>query len=82
MVDTLGWILLDQGETENALARLQAASAVLPGNAEVRYHVAVALQRAGRTADARAVLEQLLSSGASFTSKPEAEKLLDELKRG
>jgi putative PEP-CTERM system TPR-repeat lipoprotein len=82
IADTLGWILLAQGDTANALARLQAASAAMPGDPEIRYHVAAALDRAGRPADARALLEQLLGSGASFESKTEAEKLLEGLKRG
>jgi putative PEP-CTERM system TPR-repeat lipoprotein len=80
--DTLGWVLLAQGDVQAALPHLEAASAALPGNPEIQYHVAVALQRAGRASDARAVLEKLLSSGVSFASKAEAEKLLDELKRG
>jgi len=80
--DTLGWVMLEQGEIQAALPQLEAASAALPGNPEIQYHVAVALQRAGRPSDARAVLEKLLSSGTSFTSKAEAENLLDELKRG
>ena len=80
--DTLGWVMLEQGEVQAALPQLEAASAALPGNPEIQYHVAVALQRAGRPNDARAVLEKLLSSGTSFASKAEAEKLLDELKRG
>ena len=80
--DTLGWVLLAQGDVQAALPHLEAASAALPGNPEIQYHVAVALQRAGRASDARAVLEKLLGSGASFASKAEAEKLLDELKRG
>jgi len=80
--DTLGWVLLAQGDTEKALSHLEAATAAMPGNPEIRYHVAVALGRAGRAADARAVLEKLLGSGASFTSKEDAQKLLDELKRG
>jgi putative PEP-CTERM system TPR-repeat lipoprotein len=82
IADTLGWVLLAQGDTEKALSHLEAASAASPGNSEIRYHVAVALGKAGRPADARAVLEKLLSSGASFTSKEDAQKLLDELKRG
>jgi cellulose synthase operon protein C len=82
IADTLGWIILAQGDTETALTRLQAASTAMPGNPEIQYHIAVALGRAGRTADARAMLEQLLGSGASFASKTEAEKLLEELKRG
>lgn len=82
IADTLGWILLAQGDTANALARLQAASAAKPGDPEIRYHVAAALDRAGRPTEARALLEQLLGSGASFESKAEAEKLLEGLKRG
>ena len=80
--DTLGWVMLAQGDIQGALPQLEAASAAQPGNPEIQYHVAVALQRAGRASDARAVLEKLLSSDASFASKAEAEKLLDELKRG
>ena len=82
IADTLGWVLLAQGDTEKALSHLEAASAAVPGNPDIRYHVAVALGRAGRPADARAILEKLLDSGASFTSKADAQKLLDELKRG
>jgi putative PEP-CTERM system TPR-repeat lipoprotein len=82
IADTLGWVLLAQGDTDKALARLQAASAAMPGNPDIQYHVAVALGRAGRPADARAVLEKLLSSGGSFSSRADAQKLLDELKRG
>jgi predicted Zn-dependent protease len=80
--DTLGWVLLAQGDVQAALPHLEAASAALPQNPEIQYHVAVALQRAGRAADARAVLEKLLSSGVSFASKAQAEELLNELKRG
>jgi len=82
IADTLGWVLLAQGDTEKALSHLEAASAAVPGNLEIRYHVAVALGRAGRPADARAILEKLLDSGASFASKADAQKLLDDLRRG
>ncbi|HVB15675.1 MAG TPA: tetratricopeptide repeat protein, partial [Stellaceae bacterium] len=80
--DTLGWVLLAQGDTAKALSHLEAASAATPGNPEIRYHVAVALGRANRPADARAVLEKLLSSGTPFANKVDAQKLLDKLKRG
>jgi len=82
VADTLGWVLLAQGEVEKALPRLQAASAALPGDPDIQYHFAVALGRAGRLADARALLEKLLNSGASFASKEDAQKLLEELQRG
>ena len=82
VADTLGWILLAQGDTKKALIHLEAASTAVPGNAEISYHFAVALGRAGRAADARAILEQVLGSGAAFSGKADAEKLLKDLKPG
>ena len=79
--DTLGWILLDQGEGDAAVAHLNAANLRAPSDLEIQYHLAVALARVGRQADARALLESLLGSGGSFADKPDAEKLLQELKR-
>ena len=69
-----------QGETDKAMARLTAANSAAPRNPDIQYHLAVALQRVGRPADAQAMLETLLGSGVSFADKPEAEKLLQELK--
>ena len=80
--DTLGWILLAQGEAERALTYISAANVSAPHNPDAQYHLAVALHRVGRPADARAVLENLLGSGLSFADKPKAEKLLQELQRG
>ena len=79
--DTLGWILLAQGDAQKALTVLSAASLSAPGNPDIQYHLAVALHRVGRQADAQATLENLLGSGASFSDKAAAEKLLQELKR-
>jgi putative PEP-CTERM system TPR-repeat lipoprotein len=80
--DTLGWILLAQGETGKALTYLSAASLSAPKNPNIQYHLAVALNRLGRTADAQATLETLLGPGAAFSNKAEAEKLLQQLTRG
>ena len=80
--DTLGWILLAQGEADRAMNYLTAANSAAPRNPDIQYHLAVALQRVGRTADAQVMLESLLGSGASFSDKDEAEKLLLDLKRG
>jgi cellulose synthase operon protein C len=80
--DTLGWILLAQGETDKALTYLSVASLAAPKNSAIQYHLAVALNRLGRTGDAQAMLETLLGSGATFSDRAEAEKLLQQLKRG
>jgi cellulose synthase operon protein C len=80
--DTLGWILLAQGEADKALTHLNAASLSAPKNPDIQYHLAVTLNRLGRTADARARLETLLGSGVTFSDRAEAEKLLQQLKQG
>jgi cellulose synthase operon protein C len=80
--DTLGWILLAQGDADKAMTYLTGANSAAPRNPDIQYHLAVALRRVGRPADAQAMLETLLGSGVSFTDKPEAEKLLQELKHG
>ncbi len=80
--DTLGWILLAQGEADRALNYLSAASLSAPDNPDIQYHLAVALNRVGRASDAQSMLETLLGSGIAFADKVEAEKLLQQLKRG
>jgi putative PEP-CTERM system TPR-repeat lipoprotein len=79
--DTLGWILLAQGEADKALTYLSAASVSAPKNPDIQYHLAVALNRLGRTADAQATLETLLGTSVTFSDRAEAEKLLQQLKR-
>jgi cellulose synthase operon protein C len=79
--DTLGSILLAQGEAGRALTYLSAANLSDPRNPGTQYRLALALHRAGRPNDARAVLEPLLGSGVSFTDKAAAEKLLQDVKR-
>ena len=79
--DTLGWILLAQGEADRALTYLSAANLSDPRNPGIQYRLAAALQRAGRPKDALAMLEPLLGSGVSFADKAAAEKLLQDVKR-
>jgi cellulose synthase operon protein C len=79
--DTLGWILVAKGDPGKAVTYLTAANLYDPNDPAIAYHLAVALHRAGRSADAQTMLEKLLSSGASFADKPQAEKLLAEIKR-
>jgi len=67
--DTLGWILVAQGEADKALTYLSAANLSAPKNPDIQYHLAVALNRLGWRADAQAVLETLLGQGASFSDR-------------
>jgi putative PEP-CTERM system TPR-repeat lipoprotein len=79
--DTLGWILLNQGEADAALTYLNAANLWAPQDLDIQYHLAVALYRVGRAADASILLEKLLGSVASLADRAEAERLMQELKR-
>ena len=56
--DTLGWILLAQGNADKAVTYLTAANVSAPANPAIQYHLAVALNRLGRNADAQAMLSR------------------------
>lgn len=79
IVDTLGWIMIQQGSVEEGEQLLRKAIELENGRAEIRYHHTVALEKLGRIEEARSTLEQLLASDDEFTSREDAEKLLAEL---
>lgn len=77
--DTLGWILLEQGQTGRGLELLSKAAANAPGIASIRYHHAVALARSGDKASARKILERLLAEIPKFPEAEAARTLLNKL---
>jgi len=77
--DTLGWLLLQQGQMDSALRYLREAKLRAPRNPEVRYHLAVALSRKGQRVEARNELEQILRGQTAFEGRAQAEQLLKEL---
>ncbi len=80
IADTLGWVLVNRGETERALPLLETARRALPEQPEVRFHYAVALVKAGRRAEARHELAELLDQVGAFPRREEAHALLQELR--
>jgi FimV-like protein len=78
-MDTLGWILVEQGDVQRGLPLLQKAVAGAAGNGEIRYHYAAALNKSGDKAGARKELEQLLAGGNTFPQADEARALLKQL---
>jgi putative PEP-CTERM system TPR-repeat lipoprotein len=78
IADTFGWILLNEGKVAEAIKYLQQASASMPGDQTIQYHYAVALAKAGKADQARAILEKALKS-QNGSGMPEAHALLASL---
>jgi len=76
--DTLGWILLNKGQTDEAVHYLTRAESLSPQNPSIKYHLAVAFQRVGDLRAARETIEQALEL-SDFPERPEASALLQEL---
>ena len=79
VIDTYGWVELHQGDAKKALRLLQQASMKAPHVPEIKYHLAVALQRNGQPEAARLELQQLLRTTPSFKDADKARALLAEL---
>jgi putative PEP-CTERM system TPR-repeat lipoprotein len=77
--DTLGWILLEQGQLPRATELLGKAAAQVPKAGAVRYHYGVALARGGKKAEARKELEASIASGQKFPELEKAKALLSSL---
>ena len=79
IADTYGWILLEKGQVARSVEVLSKAATAAPDNAEIGYHYAVALSKAGDKAAARKQLETILSSGKAFPQQEQAKALLKQL---
>lgn len=79
IIDTLGWLLFKQGSVDRGLALLRDARLRDSNNPEIRYHLATALARSGRTAEAREELAQALKTGNAFPGIDDARRLQGEL---
>ena len=79
VIDTLGWILFQNGQVDRALQLLRDARLREPGSSEIRFHLATVLAQMGRKTEARGELEAALKSGIHFESAAEAQKLMQTL---
>lgn len=75
IADTLGWLMVLDGQTGEGLKLLREAQARAPDDPAIDYHLADALQRLGRQGEARRALAQALNSSRPFAERADAEKL-------
>jgi Flp pilus assembly protein TadD len=80
VADTLGWFKLQQKDAAGALPLLERAHAAQPGDGQISYHLAAALDTNGKKDAARNLLNTLLASGAKFQDRPAAIQLAATLK--
>ena len=82
IADTLGWIMLNEGDYRPALTLLRQANAQADSDSAIAYHYAVALQKNGQAPEAVKVLKPILASDRSFDERGQATKLLEDLSKG
>jgi tetratricopeptide (TPR) repeat protein len=79
VMDTLGWILVQKGDTARGVELLRKAVAAEPKASEIHYHLAAGLAKSGDKASARKEVEQSLAGEQNFAAKDDAKALLKQL---
>ncbi len=84
IADTLGWLLVLRGgaDANRGVTVLQEAALRAPQLGDIRYHLAVGLEKTGRKDDARKELERVLKGNDDFPGKDDARALLERLRAG
>jgi putative PEP-CTERM system TPR-repeat lipoprotein len=79
VLDTLGMLLVEAGDTERGIAMLQKAASLAPDMPSIRLNLAKAFIRAGRNDAAKKELETLAKLGEKFKSQGDVEQLMKGL---
>lgn len=79
-MDTYGWLLVESGEVQRGLPILEESVEKSPEITEHQLHLGVALVKAGKTDEARRLLETLVGIEREFPEKAKAQELLDLIK--
>jgi putative PEP-CTERM system TPR-repeat lipoprotein len=80
IADTLGWLLVQDGQTRRGVALLREAVRLSRDTPDIRYHLAVALAGSGAKDEARTILAELVSSGQTFGDLGKAKQMLQDLR--
>jgi putative PEP-CTERM system TPR-repeat lipoprotein len=79
VMDTLGTILTERGDTKRSIPLLQKAASLAPNDLDVRLHLAQALAKSGDKANARKEVQQIIAKGNGYPRLAEAQELLKQL---
>jgi putative PEP-CTERM system TPR-repeat lipoprotein len=77
--DTLGWMLVEQGDVKRGLDLLQRASAAAPQQRSITLHLAKALLKDGRKDDARTKLQDIADAAPDSAEGKESQALMSSL---
>ncbi|GAB4257746.1 MAG: PEP-CTERM system TPR-repeat protein PrsT [Deferrisomatales bacterium] len=78
--DTLGWIYVKKGVFLKAVGMLEPAAEALPGNPQIRYHLARAYEGLGEKEKAVSAAERALAVSDRFPEARQARELLARLR--
>ncbi|TCV82398.1 XrtA/PEP-CTERM system TPR-repeat protein PrsT [Sulfurirhabdus autotrophica] len=79
ITDTLGWILVGQGQADRGIKLLQHALSKKPDAGEIHWHLAYGYFQAGNREQAKKELKRLFDSHLSFSEEGKARELLKQL---
>ena len=76
VMDTVGWVFVQNGRVNRGLQLLQDAKVHAPHIPEIGYHYVLALDKAGRKSDAHKELQRFLRVNPDFEKRDDVQKLL------
>lgn len=82
IADTLGWLLVEDGQAAQGVVLLEQAAAELPEDATVQYHLAAGLVKTGEStqkARAQTILGRILQADTAFGDRDAARALQQRL---
>ena len=79
MMDTLGWLLVEQGDVTRGVELLQKAVDLSPSTPSIRLNLAKGLIRAGNKEAAKKELEYVLSNTNNEEAQGDARALFKQL---